>query len=296
MFKAVVDSPRARALRAHATLGVIRLDYNYPPAPGDIDSPDSFSYGVFYRVVPGLTFEMCQSGQLTQAVQKAFIDAVVWLDQTKGVSAITGDCGFMFWFQDLARQHTDKPVFMSSLVQLPSIVSAYSKREQIAIFTANIQSLEPMYDLIKEECGIGCDSKRFEMVGCQDVPGFEAVAVAAQLDLERVRPGIVALAQRVVQENPHVRAFLLECTQLPPFSDDIRHATGLPVYDAITCSNMFIEGLLDNPRFGLNAWQEEFNGLQQVYTLGDNLTEEERKLLISVQEEQRQQQQKRQQK
>ena len=24
------------------SLGVIRLDYDYPPAPGDIDSPDSF--------------------------------------------------------------------------------------------------------------------------------------------------------------------------------------------------------------------------------------------------------------
>lgn len=41
------------------SLGVIRLDYDYPPAPGDIDCPDSFAYDVHYRVVPGLTFEMC---------------------------------------------------------------------------------------------------------------------------------------------------------------------------------------------------------------------------------------------
>lgn len=43
----------------HATLGIIRLDYDYPAQAGDIDSPDSFDYDVFYRVVPGLTFEMC---------------------------------------------------------------------------------------------------------------------------------------------------------------------------------------------------------------------------------------------
>ena len=30
------------------SLGVIRLDYDYPPAPGDIDSPDSFPYKVYY--------------------------------------------------------------------------------------------------------------------------------------------------------------------------------------------------------------------------------------------------------
>ena len=29
-----------------ATLGVIRLDYDYPPAPGDIDSPQSYEYKV----------------------------------------------------------------------------------------------------------------------------------------------------------------------------------------------------------------------------------------------------------
>ena len=44
-------------------LGVIRLDYDYPPIPGDVDCPDSFSYDVVYRTVPGFTFEMAQSGR-----------------------------------------------------------------------------------------------------------------------------------------------------------------------------------------------------------------------------------------
>jgi hypothetical protein len=30
----------------HASLGVIRLDYDYPPAPGDIDHPGSYDYDV----------------------------------------------------------------------------------------------------------------------------------------------------------------------------------------------------------------------------------------------------------
>jgi len=41
------------------TLGIIRLDYEYPPAPGDIDHPDSYEYDVHYRMIPGFTFEMC---------------------------------------------------------------------------------------------------------------------------------------------------------------------------------------------------------------------------------------------
>merc|ERR1719456_145902 len=69
----VVGNP---SKKAHATLGVIRLDYDYPPAPGDIDCPQSFSYDVFYRVVPGLTFAMCQSGKLSADVRMEFIEAI----------------------------------------------------------------------------------------------------------------------------------------------------------------------------------------------------------------------------
>lgn len=80
-----------------ASLGVIRLDYDYPPSPGDIDCPDSFGYDVHYRVVPGLTFEMCQSGKMTEDVEQEYVLAIKWLVK-KGVDGITGDCGFMMYF------------------------------------------------------------------------------------------------------------------------------------------------------------------------------------------------------
>ena len=41
---------------------------------------------------------------MTQEVEAEFIEAVEWLDK-KGVSAITGDCGFMMYFQKLAREY-----------------------------------------------------------------------------------------------------------------------------------------------------------------------------------------------
>ena len=142
---------------------------------------------VFYRVVPGLTFEVCQSGKLTPEVERAFVEAILWLVNEHHVSAITGDCGFMMYFQKLARRNCDLPVFMSALAQvcaariepppllivpalvtdcmcacvtvcrlkLPSITCAYQRHELIAIFTANAKSLEPMEDLLHEESGTG---------------------------------------------------------------------------------------------------------------------------------------------
>ena len=174
--------------RKAGSLGVIRLDYDYPPAPGDIDHPGSYDYDVYYRVVPGLTFEMCQNNAMTPEVVAEFTEAVRWLDQDKGVSGITGDCGFMMWFQGLARATSKKAIFMSSLVHLPAITCAYSKDEKIAIFTANSETLKPMRDLIKDECGVDPDESRYVIVGCQDVPGFEAVALGEKVNVAAVTP------------------------------------------------------------------------------------------------------------
>ena len=236
-------------------LGVIRLDYDYPPSPGDIDHPESYDYPVEYRVVKGLTFEMCQGGKMTPEVETNFVEAIKYFD-AQGFSCIAGDCGFMLWFQSLARQHTTKPIFLSSLAHLPAVTCAYGPKEKIAIFTANSASLALMRELIREQCGVDSEGERFVIVGCEDVPGFEAVAAGDKVDVVAVTPGIVAKAKAVLAADPAIKAILMECTELPQFSDAVRVATGLPVYDAITCCDFFIGSFADNPRFGITTAPE----------------------------------------
>ena len=79
--------PDEEGLQLHrsARLGVVRLDFDYPPAPGDVDHPGSYGYDVYFRVVPGLTFAMCQSGKMPPEIEERFTNAVKWLD-AKGVS------------------------------------------------------------------------------------------------------------------------------------------------------------------------------------------------------------------
>ena len=294
---------------------------------------------------------------------------------------------FFVRFQSLARAYTHKPVFMSSLVHLPALTCAFNVTEKVAIFTANSETLTPMKDLIKDECGVEADEERYVFVGCQvtessrrgggwfggaclfqtvsgmagvfqtvvvsdcfggcahiaarffavfvtptgvcvcvwwpyayggravsrlttdgvcvrpssappgigarscvcvlvgarrtlyngqDVPGFEAVAAGGKVDVEAVTPGMVAKAKAVMAEHPTLRCILMECTELPPYSDALRHATGLPVFDAITCCDFFIGGVTDNPRFGLNDWHSKWDGKQEEYTFGENLDAEDK--------------------
>eukprot|EP00966_Prymnesium_polylepis_P193970 4496140-Prymnesium_polylepis.1 len=49
-----------------------------------------------------------------------------------------------------------------------------------------------------------------------------------------------------------VRAIMLECTELPPYADALRAATGLPVLDAITLVDFFQSAISDNPYFGID--------------------------------------------
>ena len=60
------------------------------------------------------------------------------------------------------------------------------------------------------------------MVGCEDVDGFEAVALGEKVDTQKVEPGIVKKAQDALKKFPFSRAFLFECTELPPYSDAVR--------------------------------------------------------------------------
>ena len=256
--------------------GVIRLDWQYHPVAGDVGSSDSFEYPVYYRAVPGLTFEVCQSGKMTPEIREHFKEAIRYLDQDKQVSVITSDCGFFMWFQAEARHYTAKPVVMSSLAILPAMHAALGTDGKIAIFSANSESLAPMHETVARDMGVDWNADCYVLVGCQDVEGFDAVACGDPVDLAKVTPGIVKKAKEVTKDK-NIHAILMECTQLPPFSDDVRAATGLPVYDAIVCADFFVRGFVDNPRFGLNDWHARWDGKQEAYQLGD--VEDKEKLI-----------------
>jgi len=274
LAQAAVVSKKAQK-KKHPTLGVIRLDYDYPPALGDIDHPASYGYNVIFRVIPGFTFEMAQKGQFDERVERDFAEGIKFLEQ-KGVHAITGDCGFMMAFQVLARKIASAPVFMSSMCQCPLIAAAFEESDQIMIMTANDVSLGPQKDVLLETCGFNVNAKRFVIVGCQDVPGFDAVAKGEAVPLEEVQPGIVKLALKTLENNPSIASILLECTELPPYADALRAATCLPVWDAVTAADFYVSAYKDNPRVGIGGWQEKWNNKPEDYRFGQNLIDEDR--------------------
>ena len=157
---------------------------------------------------------MAQEGTLSPEVEEEFRLAIEFLADKKKVTAITGDCGFMFWFEDKARGYTKLPVFLSALMQLPTISAAQSCRmdrhDQIIVLTANATSLRPMQNLINTVTG----NVHYVYVGCEDVPhfGYE-VENGLAIDVVKAAPGIFRKVQEAIAaQNGAVRAILCKCT------------------------------------------------------------------------------------
>ena len=105
---------------------------------------------------------------------------------------------------------TNKPVFMSPLVQLPLLALTYAPQDQFIIMTSNSHKLHRLNCLMNTI--VAKDIDRYHILGCENIDGFEAVVTGQKVDNDKVEPGIVAVAKQARAEFPKARAFLFECT------------------------------------------------------------------------------------
>ncbi len=157
-------------------------------------------------------------------------------------------------YQVFVRQCTKLPVFMSSLLQTPLIAASIEENDKIGILSANSKTLEPNLSKLLTECGVSNNINQFYVIGCENIDGFEAVAKGEKVNYKKVMIGIEELVFEKLAENPGTKALLMECTELPCYSDTLRASTALPVFDAITMINFFYSSCTDNPNFGINDW------------------------------------------
>jgi len=226
-------------------IGLIRLEYFYPPALGDPDHPGTFGFNIVSKIVDGLTFEAAQEGSMSDEILENMANAIHWL-QDQGVIGITGNCGFMMHYQCFARFVASVPCFMSALIQAATLEAAVLPHERVLILTANSAALEPGKDKLLRQSGISInESETFLIRGLQDLPGFEAVANAEKVDTIKVMNGISDFVKSLMEsqeaEGNPIRLILLECTELPHYSSKLREVTQLPVFDLVTCVNFFFE-------------------------------------------------------
>jgi hypothetical protein len=153
-------------------------------------------------------------------------------------------------YQEAVAEALDIPVFLSSLLQVPMVTAMLGPRRKLAVLVANGTTVS---ERLLRPVGI-TDALKERLVfrGLEDREHFASVCLqeVGQLDLARMEADLVATAPAVLREEPAVGAFLLECSDMPPYSHAIQEATGLPVFDWIGFINYVHHAVVREPYHG----------------------------------------------
>jgi len=200
---------------------------------GNSTNPASYQYPVRFHRVQGANVHTILEHPSQTVLRTMITDAK--LMASEGIRAITTSCGFNAIFQRELALATGVPIFTSSLLQVPFAKRICSPESDICIITANSSALT---------------SKHLESVGILNMDGIHILGLEqcsewnrmfaepdAEINLDVIEQEVLGAVLRAVKEHPGIRAFVLECTDLPPYSAGIRQMTGLPVFDFITMVN-----------------------------------------------------------
>lgn len=220
--------PPASNLGKPGFLGIVMLDTRFPRPLGDIGNPLSWPMPVNQRVLRGVWPDKVvasATGLRQNRVLPGFVAIVRQLERD-GARAITTSCGFLVLLQRDLQAAVKVPVVTSSLLQLPQLLE---KAQQVGVLTISSKYLGVEH---LRAAGVPRDRLRDVLVQGVD-PGSEfASAILGNRDtmnLEQTQADVVAAALALKARAPQLRTVVLECTNMPPYAQAVREATGWSV-------------------------------------------------------------------
>ncbi|MBK1699059.1 aspartate/glutamate racemase family protein [Rhodovibrio salinarum] len=236
---------RKRAESYGHELGVLLLDVEQPFVPGDVGNASTWKYPVLYRTVPGCDIERLiyrNESDLREAVVETAKDL-----EAQGVRGITSNCGFLLRHQEAAARAVRVPVFLSSLLQLPMMLSAFARTRPVGVMTASQGSLTP--ELLRL-AGVDPEHDPVHGFGMDRYPSFDEPFMqdSGTVDTDALERDIAELARHMLDVHPDMGAILLECADLTPYGHAVQQATGLPVFDFATLVDFYV-ATQNRPRY-----------------------------------------------
>ncbi len=210
----------------HVPKGLVQLE----GLVGNSTNLDSYPFPVRLCRIRGANLQTVLENPSREVLQRMIETSQELVSE--GIRAITTSCGFNAVFQRELAEAVDVPVFTSSLLQIPFVTNLLAPEKTISVITAKKTSLKKEHF---EAAGI-TPSMNVEVFGMEESPEWNKIFTAPDepIDLGIVEKDVVETARSAVKKRPDTGAIVLECTDLPPFAQAIRDATGLPVFDFVT--------------------------------------------------------------
>jgi len=200
---------------------------------GNSTNPASYAFPVRFHPVAGANVHSILENPDPAVLRTMIADARTLASQ--GIKAITTSCGFNAIFQQELAEAVSVPVFTSSLLQVPFVKRIHGPKSEICILTANAGALRPEH---LSSVGIS-SADGLHILGLEQCEEWMRMFAEpdAEIDLAVIEREVLSTALRALEAHPGIRAFVLECTDLPPYAAMIRRHSGLPVFDVISMIN-----------------------------------------------------------
>ena len=214
--------------------GLVQLE----KLPGNSTNPATFAFPVKYSRVKGANIHTILENPCPKVLQSMISEACKMEEQ--GIKAITTSCGFNSVFQRELADSVNIPVFTSSLMQIPLVQNMLRKQQAVGVITAKKSALSEQH---LENAGVN-KQMPIHIQGMETCSEWNKIFFSPDedIDISTVENDIVSRACSMM-ELSDIGAFVLECTDLPPFSNAVREATGRPVFDFVTLTNFVYQGI-----------------------------------------------------
>ena len=108
---------------------------------------------------------------------------------------------------------------------------------KVGVLTANSDTLSPAHF-----AALGVNIDDYVIKGLQHGEMFTNFTVQNwdHVDMDVCRMELMEAAREITTEHPELRALVLECSNMPPYIDDIRKAANIPVFDLVMLTEMIV--------------------------------------------------------
>ncbi len=205
-------------------IGILMLDTAFPRVVGDVGNPKSFDYDVRYAVVPGATPKAIVRGDVAPWVQ-AFIVAGRTL-VSEGCTGLATTCGFLTPLRAEVERSTGVPVVSSSLELIPKLLADGAQPGILTISAASLEENHLQAAGVPYQTPIqGVDGGHFSTSILEN---------RTKLDTALAESEMVSGAEVLCKMHPRIDTIVLECTNMPPYAEAIKSATGCDVVSVLT--------------------------------------------------------------
>ncbi|WNJ87990.1 aspartate/glutamate racemase family protein [Bosea sp. 685] len=209
------------------SFGIIMLDTAFERPVGDVGNAASWPFPVMFETVKGATARTIVDGRDDDFLD-AFVAAGVELER-RGACALTTSCGFLVLRQNQLAARLKLPLATSSLLQIPQVARLLPAGRNVGVVTYDRASLTKAHFL---EAGFATESP---VAGLPKGGAFHRLIEGGQpYDRPVLEKELMDTVEDLIAREPSIGAIVLECTNLPPFSEAIHKRFSLPVFDILT--------------------------------------------------------------